>query len=273
MKISFFIISLTILLLFSCNKEDLDDTQESMIWEIDNIEGNVEFDKLSSENEAFYFSSTDFFLSGEGSFDLICENQDIYFGYLSKGYTGYFFSEPEERYEADEEWLHATIEGRKIHVVFNNVPQDFHKIITIEVSNNMTPQVKGFNFIRREDYGAEGKWAPMEFELRTESENVLMNLIHIYGTDIELHGECEFELVCTNYDQVWLLPGYFTLDPLEDVYKFDYDWCHFTIQDNIIHCVMEEFNPESDKSGIWVDISAGEMSNSIFFYQDYEINI
>ena len=255
-KINYLVILFLIFqIAIGCNKEEgeLDGKWPSMKWKTENIKGDVRFETVGNVLMKIY-------ISGEGSVDLKCEN----YGFIWIASHRYFGGE-EDWKNYQYEWLTVTVEDDIVHCNFDKPEGDFHKELYITLTAGDI--FYSVTFIREEDFGPSGKWAPMEFTLQNVKGDVDMDIFSPYTTNFYVNGDCSFDIVCTNYADIWFLPGLFTEPELEDIYKFEAYWCDLTIEGNVIKCEIKNWSGEDQAAGLDVDLSAGEMYNNFCFYQ------
>lgn len=254
------ILLLSVCILNSCSKEEEEWPTnwgwEAMKWQVDNIEGNVEVETNGNALMNFY-------ISGEGYVDITCLN---YHPWISPG--TYYPDESDDWSFYQYEWLTVKVEGETVHCEFKNPPEDFHK----EINVTMTAGDIFFTFIfyREEDFGPSGKWAPINFEIMDLQGDMEIEQ-NDYSTIFYVDGNCSVNLVCTNYEDIWFLPSYFNPDPIECLYNVWYNWCQLYIQGNIIHCDVDKWYG-GDNWGCDFKVSAGEITNQLYFYQNSAIN-
>ncbi|MCH5225830.1 MAG: hypothetical protein J1D77_07495 [Muribaculaceae bacterium] len=251
-----FFTALSLLLLcqmiISCDKkDDVIGNWEAMQWKTDKIEGSV---KIEGKSDALMT----FIVSGEGSVEVACEN-----------YSGFWISEAnypkdwEDPLKYDYEWLTISISGNKALCEFSNVAEDFHKELLISMTAGNIFYT--FQFIRAEDFGLSGKWAPIKWSLENLEGNVEMETFDYY-TNFYVEGDCSFDLVCENYAELWFEPGLFTSFPLEDIYNVGAYWCHLNIRGNTVFCRIDDWN-KTDIGGMDFEVCAGEIYSKLYFYQ------
>lgn len=249
------------------NDDPLDGAWDAMEWKTKNINGDVSVNYASN-------ALVEFNISGKGSVELVCQN---YYPWIS--YGTYYPEVPDNIWEYDYEWLHISINKNVMVCEFENVPEDFHKEILVDMTAGDI--FCTFLFTREEDFGASGKWAPITWVAENLQGDVEFETF-TYRTDIIVEGKCSFDLVCPNYEDIWFTPGFFTPDPL-DIHKVDFDWIHLSIKDNVLHFelypwdgTMEEFkdNPDWDGESPYmdIDVSAGEISHQLNIYQKCLLN-
>lgn len=250
----FLIFSLVALSLstISCDKKDEPDgSWSAMKWNVDNINGKVKYQEESN-------ALMEVTVSGEGSFDLICKNyshfwiSDVNYPMNSESYLEYEY-----------EWLKITIADDIAFCEFSDVADDFHKELLISFTAGDIFYTVSFN--REEDFGESGKWAPMKWSLENVKGDVDMEY-KTYFTNFYVDGNCSFDIVCTNYADIWLLPSLYTPYPLEDFYNVDALWCHLSIKGNVISCNLDKWDG-NDIPGIDFKITAGEIYDNLYFYQ------
>lgn len=249
----FYIFSLSIICLsfVSCDDEQVDGRWESMKWNAENLNGDVKVEEYGK-------GWMDITVSGEGSFDLICTN-----------YSGFWIAEvnyPQDSeywLDYEYEWLKISITENTAHCEFTNVSDEFHKELLVTFTAGDIFYT--IDFLRVEDFGPSGKWAPLKWKLENVEGDVEMENF-TYHTNFLVEGNCSFELVCTNYEEIWFLPGLYTPWPIEDFYTVDYDWCHLSIQGNTIVCKLYEWDG-NNSPGIDFKVTAGEINNTLYFYQ------
>ena len=250
---------LTCQFVVSCrDNEPIDGDWEAMKWKTDNMVGNVNIQEKSN-------ALTTFIVSGEGAVDVVCQN-----------YSGFWMSDanyPKDWKGFDEyqyEWLKISIEGNIAHCVFSNVAEDFHKELFITLTAGDI--FYSFHFVRVEDFGISGKWAPVKWNLAILEGDVEMET-YDYSANFYVDGRCSFDLVCENYSELWFEPGIFTSWPLEDRYNVEAYWCHLNIKGNTVHCNIDAWNNhENDAAGIDFEVSAREIFSKLYFYQKSVIN-
>ena len=241
---------------------------DAMQWKSENIKGDVSVKYVSN-------GLVEFNISGEGSVDMVCNN---YFPWIS--YGTYYPEIPDDITVYEYEWLHVSIKENVVKCEFDNVPEDFHKEIYVEMTAGDI--FCTFLFKREEDYGPSGKWAPLAWTVENLEGDMEMESF-TSRSNIIVEGKCSFDLVCLNYDDIWFTSGLFTPDPL-DIHHVDFDWFHLNILDNVLHIdldpwngTMEEFkaNPEvwsGESPYMDIDVSAGEISHTLNIYQKGLLN-
>lgn len=243
--------------LSSCHNDWEDGRWEAMKWKVEKIEGNVKVEPVSD-------GLMKIFIFGEGSLDIECLN---YYPWISPG--TYYPQETDVWDYYENEWLTVRVDNKIVHCEFSNPPEEFHKEINVDMTAGDIFFL--FNFVREEDFGPSGKWAPINFELQDVEGEVEMEKLGNYATNILVDGECSFNLVCTNYADIWFMEGIFTSSPLEDIYNVGYEWCQLHIEENVIHCDIYDWDKEAI-GGCDFKVSAGEIMNNLYLYQKSVIN-
>lgn len=237
----------------SCDnkKEEPDGKWEAMKWQMENLKGEVNFEKASN-------ALMNITVSGEGSFDLKCLNYP-FFWIAGANYPKNW----DNIKEYDYEWLSITISGDTAHCEFTNVPEEFHNELYITFTAGDIFFTVSFN--REEDFGASGKWAPIKWSVENIEGDVKVEELKYYINFI-VEGDCSFDLVCTNYNEIWFLPGLYTPWPMEDFYNVDAHWCHLSINGNTISCKLDAWDGIYSP-GIDFEVTAGEISDQLYLYQ------
>lgn len=251
-----FTLYLISLMFVSCddnNEEEIPDGNwPGMKWKVENIIGDIKFE----ESQDWLMNIT---ISGEGSLDLICSNySSFWIGEVN-------YPENKDWLEYDYEWLKINISGDTAHCEFSDVPEKFHNELIIILTAGDIFYTVVFN--REENFGSSGKWSPIQWSLENVEGDIEMEN-QTYHTNFFVEGNCTFDLVCTNYEDIWFLPSLYTPWPLEDIYNVDSLWCHLSIKGNTITCRLDAWDGDVNNSpGIDFEVTAGEINTKLYFYQ------
>lgn len=226
---------------------------EAMKWETDNVVGNVNIEEKGH-------ALLTIVVSGEGSVNIACQNYS-FFWIAGANYPKNWDGFDEYQYE----WLKISIEENFAHCEFSKATEDFHKELLITMTAGDIFYT--FQFVRDEDFGTTGKWAPIKWNLENIVGDVEMET-NDYHTNFFVEGKCSFDLVCENYTELWFEPGIFTSWPLDDIYNVGAYWCNLNIKGNTVYCNIDAWNKDdNDAGGMDFEVCAGEITSKLYFYQ------